>query len=814
MGESDRKTGFVLATTALVLAVGAYSASRGLLSSRGLRATYAVDDPPATVHARTEAVPRFDTGVRLRSVLTNHWDVERLGIPREFPAFRVRWEGFLSVPDLAGDGAVRRRPGLVRRLRDGVDFTGRPRAVDVVDDVSLSVLGDADRPAPAPYSVEWSGELHVDQGGEYRFWLASDDGSWLFVDDLLVVDNGGVQSLRERSGTVSLDAGHHPFLVRFQDRGALGILRVHWAPPGESRRRLIPPAALFHRPARDRPPSLFVDANVDFEIDVGDTVRLEGRREERFHRSGPLPPGTHPFRAEVRIREPDREVRFRPAWTGPDGLAHPLPARRLTLTRNGSPGPWLLDTVALLVVVAAAGAAWRFPAWRRLARGYLLWLWRHRIVAAVGLILLVAAGLRVHDYDVVPYFLETYDEFKTGWIGWNLLHTGMPTGWTLGEPGPGTFVEQWFGREFVIARVKLHPPPLFPLLTGLASVAAGTSHMFEVSLSVIRLPAIACSLLATLLVFALARRCYADTTALVAALVYATLPSAVASARLAKEENLLAVLALGAVLATLRYLDTGDRRFLYLAAVASGLGPLTKETGIYLGAVVFFLLARRRRWPDIARAAPLYLGLWGLYFVYCWWYASDALRIVGGIERTTATGLSTVAKLFTSGRIVAEDFGRGWAIWLALCLMAAPVRRRWAVIGPVVAYLLVLAVGLGQHFDYGWYRIPLYPFLSIAGGVFLVGLVREADLFRASLFIILGLMTSVTYALPGVLWQSPWPVRWILLLCLLPFAADLALRGAATRRLARATAILLVAAFLAANVAVALRFVAVYPSGF
>ncbi|MBN1323591.1 MAG: hypothetical protein JW986_06280 [Methanotrichaceae archaeon] len=45
--------------------------------------------------------------------------------------------------------------------------------------------------------------------GDYAFRLASDDGSRLFVDGKIVIDNDGVHTTRSVSGNIYLDRGEH-----------------------------------------------------------------------------------------------------------------------------------------------------------------------------------------------------------------------------------------------------------------------------------------------------------------------------------------------------------------------------------------------------------------------------------------------------------------------------------------------------------------------------------------------------------------------------------------------------------------------------
>jgi hypothetical protein len=54
----------------------------------------------------------------------------------------------------------------------------------------------------------------------YTFDLRSDDGSYLFIDVIQVVNNGGNHGYRSRTGTINLAAGNHVFEVQFYENGA------------------------------------------------------------------------------------------------------------------------------------------------------------------------------------------------------------------------------------------------------------------------------------------------------------------------------------------------------------------------------------------------------------------------------------------------------------------------------------------------------------------------------------------------------------------------------------------------------------------
>src|SRR5262245_51815977 len=81
------------------------------------------------------------------------------------------------------------------------------------DDVSLAAIEASWGSAlPQIFSARWFGYLAVPEAGDYTFALTSDDGSRLWIDGHLVVDNRGRHAAITKTGTVHLENGSHPVL--------------------------------------------------------------------------------------------------------------------------------------------------------------------------------------------------------------------------------------------------------------------------------------------------------------------------------------------------------------------------------------------------------------------------------------------------------------------------------------------------------------------------------------------------------------------------------------------------------------------------
>jgi hypothetical protein len=65
------------------------------------------------------------------------------------------------------------------------------------------------------FGVDYYGEFWVKAEGEYLFNLASDDGSQLFIDDQMILNDDGVHPVSDRQGKVKLSVGRHTIHVPY-----------------------------------------------------------------------------------------------------------------------------------------------------------------------------------------------------------------------------------------------------------------------------------------------------------------------------------------------------------------------------------------------------------------------------------------------------------------------------------------------------------------------------------------------------------------------------------------------------------------------
>ena len=138
--------------------------------------------------------------------------------------------------------------GVIGVYYDNRDWRGEPVITARQRMINLETVARRQGAFPQTnFSVSWGGWIRIDRAGEYAFSTISDDGSALWINSELVVDNGGFHPARRASGSIMLSQGLHLFRVSFVQGAGAYQLQVFWTPPGEIE-TWIPPDVLYPHP--------------------------------------------------------------------------------------------------------------------------------------------------------------------------------------------------------------------------------------------------------------------------------------------------------------------------------------------------------------------------------------------------------------------------------------------------------------------------------------------------------------------------------------------------------------------------------------
>jgi hexosaminidase len=127
------------------------------------------------------------------------------------------------------------KPGVKYELVAGLfTGTGQLDGARVLDTGAVKTFNTAAfKKANRTFGVTYEGYFNAATDSKYIFSTQSDDGSVIFIDDQLVVDNDGKHSLYEQPGEVLLQKGMHKFTLKYFEAGAFSTLRVYLTLPGK-----------------------------------------------------------------------------------------------------------------------------------------------------------------------------------------------------------------------------------------------------------------------------------------------------------------------------------------------------------------------------------------------------------------------------------------------------------------------------------------------------------------------------------------------------------------------------------------------------
>ncbi len=107
------------------------------------------------------------------------------------------------------------------------DFSNTtPAATGTIENFLLSVSNLQEN-----YGIRYDGVINIKTPGAYTFYTSSDDGSSLYIDGGLIVNNDGLHGSQEKSGNITLTSGVHTIRTYFFQRTGGASLTVSYKGP-------------------------------------------------------------------------------------------------------------------------------------------------------------------------------------------------------------------------------------------------------------------------------------------------------------------------------------------------------------------------------------------------------------------------------------------------------------------------------------------------------------------------------------------------------------------------------------------------------
>ena len=155
------------------------------------------------------------------------------------------------LPDLLP--AVPLPPAVIEPRVSYSYYEGNWNSLPLFDALQPVKTGSLDNYSLAPreqdnfYAFRFDSRISVATAGAYTFYTSSDDGSRLYVNNQLVVDNDGLHPKIEKNGVITLASGEHDVRVEYFEKNGGDALEVQWSGPGIDKE--IIPATAFVEPA-------------------------------------------------------------------------------------------------------------------------------------------------------------------------------------------------------------------------------------------------------------------------------------------------------------------------------------------------------------------------------------------------------------------------------------------------------------------------------------------------------------------------------------------------------------------------------------
>jgi alpha-L-fucosidase len=204
--------------------------------------------PNATIHYTTNGdeptaqSPIVKTGILLKESET----IKARCFLQNKPVTEIAMASFEKVIPAPAAAITSTSPGLNYSVYEGEwsklpDFASlNAKSTGVSNGIDISSKKGAEK-----YGFTFSGLINVPIDGIYNFYISSDDGSKLFIDDKLLIDNDGLHGLGEKNGEVPLAKGYHKIGISYFQATGGDDLIVQWQSPGFGKQ--VIPASSFSR---------------------------------------------------------------------------------------------------------------------------------------------------------------------------------------------------------------------------------------------------------------------------------------------------------------------------------------------------------------------------------------------------------------------------------------------------------------------------------------------------------------------------------------------------------------------------------------
>ena len=142
---------------------------------------------------------------------------------------------------------------IPHKLKQGIEYqyfigkfnrTNNFNTLEPIRQGSVSNFSLLNNSSDENFGYIFKGYIKIPKDGHYTFYLTSNDGSKLYLNDQLVIDNDGAHGVSTRDSAASLRKGFHKIRIAYFQAGGGKELRVSWKEAGLIKEE-IPETNLF-----------------------------------------------------------------------------------------------------------------------------------------------------------------------------------------------------------------------------------------------------------------------------------------------------------------------------------------------------------------------------------------------------------------------------------------------------------------------------------------------------------------------------------------------------------------------------------------
>lgn len=124
---------------------------------------------------------------------------------------------------------------------DDINWIADPTHEEVTSEINYANGRDSfwDEGSKDTFGVKINGNIEVEEGGVFTFFLGADDGAMLVINGKPIVDNDGLHGFRTRTGEIELEPGTHSIEIRYFENYGRAGLKLEWEGPGLDGREVV-----------------------------------------------------------------------------------------------------------------------------------------------------------------------------------------------------------------------------------------------------------------------------------------------------------------------------------------------------------------------------------------------------------------------------------------------------------------------------------------------------------------------------------------------------------------------------------------------